>query len=102
MKCKPRYSVYFYDQHKEPLKTQFGNGSEWIEITNLEAKLCEDGYLFPHVHYVNVQAKWMGEVGPKLDDIEPVQFVTLGEGNLRLSVYLPVCVTIHTCRSFND
>ena len=55
----------------------------------MESKICDDDFLFEHVEYVNVKAKWWKTFGPQLDDMEPVQKGNLSHF-LHLSLFGPV------------
>ena len=39
---------------------------------NSNIHICDDQYLFEHLRYVNVQAKWMDKEGAKLNKMKYV------------------------------
>jgi len=63
-----KYVIYSFDAKKQPL-----NNNESIEVYNLKIDICDNEFVFKHLHYVNVQAKWMEWDSP-IAELKPVQF----------------------------
>ena len=66
--CKMKYIIHLFNADKQPLT--YKNGK--IEVESLETDLC-DHDLYKHLYYVNVQAKWQDNEGPKLEEYRSVK-----------------------------
>jgi len=61
-----KYVIHLFDAKKQPLN------NERIEVNNSKIEICNNEFVFKHLHYVKVQAKWMEWHGP-MDEFKPVQ-----------------------------